>query len=220
MATDSKLVAKIRDVSGSGAARRMRRAGTVPAVLNNHKCESQLLELNTHAFDQMLRHHAGENLILDLVVEDREPKKVLLTEVQRDNLTGAILHADLMEISMTEKIQISVPIELVGEAHGVHEGGMLDHLLRTIDVECLPGDVVDCIEVDVTRLGMSETYLAGDVSLPEGMTLVTAPDVAVAAVLTPRVDTSAAEEEEAEGEGEAAEGAEGEGGAAEGESSE
>jgi len=188
----------------------MRRAGTVPAVLNNSKCESVLLELNAHDFGQMLRHHAGENLILDLVIDDGEPQKVLLVQVQRDNLSGAILHADLMEISMTEKLQISIPIELVGEAAGVHEGGMLDHLMRSIDVECLPGDVVERIEVDVSELSMSETYLAGNVPLPEGMALVTAPDVAVAAVLAPRVEAEKAEgEEEAEGaEGEAAEGEE------------
>jgi len=205
MATDSTLIAKTRTVSGSGAARRLRRAGTVPAVLNNHNRESALLELDAHDFGQLLRHHAGENLILDLVVDEDPPKKVLLVEVQRDNLTGEILHADLMEISMTEKIQIAIPIELVGEAHGVHEGGMLDHLLRSLDVECLPGDVVERIEVDVSGLGMSETYLAGDVPLPEGMTLVTAADVAIAAVLAPRVEAAKAGEEEG-AEGEAAQG--------------
>lgn len=198
MSTDSKLVAKVREVSGSGAVRRLRRAGTVPAVLNNHKCESLLLELNTHDFNQLLRHHAGENLILDLEVDGQATRKVLLTDVQRDNLTGSVLHADLLEVSMTEKIAIGIPITLVGDAEGVHEGGMLDHLLRSIEVECLPGDVVESINVDVSALKMSETFLAGDVKLPAGMTLVTPSDVAIAAVLPPRVDTVKSEAEEGE----------------------
>lgn len=205
MADENKLVATSRDVKGTSSARRLRREGIVPAILIAGEEGSVSIQLNEHDFEMLLHHHVGENVILDLDVDGKGVKKVLLKEVQHHPVSGNILHADFLEISMTEKMVFRVRVELVGEPVGVEkEGGILDHLLREIEVECLPTDHVESLDVDVAALGIGDSILAGALKLSDAMILITSPDVAVASVSAPRVE----EEEEAEVTAEGEEGSE------------
>lgn len=201
MATTGIVNAKTRTVTGSSEARRLRREGQIPCVLQalDH-APTTLLQVSAHEVKMMLRHHAGENLVLNLIVDDQEPRKVLLKEVQHDPITGALVHMDFLEVSMTEKMQASAQIVLIGDPKGVTQGGgVLEHLLREIEVECLPDDMVEEISADVSGLDIGEMLHTGDLQLPAGVTALTPPDIAIALVSAPRTEEAAAEDEAATG---------------------
>ena len=186
---ESKLVAESRDVAGSAASRRLRRDGRVPGVINNEKGEAQWIRLNRHDFELMLHRHVSENLILDLAVDGKTEKKVLLKEVQHDPLTGHVLHADFVEISMTRKMRIGISIKLIGEPLGVsQQGGILEQSLRTLEVECLPTDLMEEIEVDVSALEIGSSLLVRDLKIDPKLTVLTPEDLAVASVTAPRAE--------------------------------
>ena len=199
MAEETVVKAESRAASGSGAARRLRRAGWLPGVINNPSGDSRPVRMNMHDFEQMLHHHAGEAMMVDVVVDDGQPKKVLLRELQHHPVTGSPVHVEFAEVSLTEKLTVSTVLELVGEPKGVVAGGVLDHILRDLEVECLPGDMVESIVVDVSDLEIGDTLMVGDLKVDPKLTVVSPADLAVAAVVIPRV-VEEAEEEVVEGE--------------------
>ena len=206
MAKEITLAANRRAGAGSAAAAALRRKGWLPAVLYGEQ-GVRSVQVKTHEFEMMLTRHTGENLIVDLDV-DGVVTKALLKEVQHEPVRGAPLHADFQEISMTRKMRVSIPIEFVGEPLGVsQEGGILEHALRALDVECLPGDLVDVLTVDVSKLGIGDTLMVRDMTISAQFTVLTGPDVAVATVVAPRLE---AEPTPAEGEAVAGEAAAGE----------
>jgi len=191
---DIAMAAEGRQTAGSIASRRLRRAGLVPGIVNTPRGDSHLIQMNRHDFEVMLHHHKSENLLVDLRVGGAESRRVLLKEVQHDPLSSEVLHVDFLEVSMTTRMRFRIPVKLVGVPPGAEAGGILEHLLREVEVECLPGDLVEQIEVDVSGLNVGDSLLARDVKLDPTLTLVTLPEVAVAAVVMPRAVT----EEEAE----------------------
>ena len=212
MATEILIEAQSREEAGTGPARRLRVAGRIPAVVSNEKGQAHALSLDAHAFQLMLHRHASESLILDLVVDGKKPRKVLLKEIQHHPVNGSILHVDFVEISMTRKMRADVSITLEGEAVGVVTGGgSLDQPLRSIEVECLPGDLIEEIIVDVSALDIGSHISVSELTVDPAWTVLTDGALSVVSVLAPRVEEEpAAEAEEAEGEaeGEAPEGEE------------
>lgn len=186
--------ARPRAERGKGGARRLRREGRIPAVVYGQGQPPQNIEINEHDFVQLLRHHVSEHMILDLELESGPARKVLLKDIQHHPVTGRILHVDFHEISMTKKLRVSLPIHLVGEPEGVvHQGGVLEHLLREVEVECLPTDLMERVEVDVTRLRIGDTLTVADIPLdPARYVVLTPRDVAIAAVAAPRVEEEVA----------------------------
>ena len=182
-----KVTADPRTVTGSAAARRLRREGLFPGVVYGSG-QVQNVQLNEHDFTRRLGHHAGEHLIVDLDINGVGMKKVLLQEVQHNAITGHIEHADFLEVSMTKKLRLEIPLNLIGEPVGVsQQGGVLQHLLRSIEVECLPGDIVDHFELDVANLAIAHTLWVKDIKIDAAKyTLLTNGDVAAAAVTAPR----------------------------------
>lgn len=202
MAVENRLAARPRTEKGTAVCRRIRRAGGLPGGLRTENGENRDLTLDRHAFELLLRHHASESLIVDLDVEGEAPRKVLLKEVQHDPLRGCAVHADFLEISMSRKMRVGIPLELEGDPVGVtQEGGVLEQAIREVEVECLPGDLVESIKVDVSGLRINDSLTVADLRVGAGLTVLTEPEIAVASVQPPRV------EEEAEA---AAEGAEAE----------
>ncbi len=200
---ETKLTAKTRAEKGSASAGRLRRTGWFPAVVYGEGRPGLDIQLNEHDFVVMLRTHRSENMIVDLAVEGREqPVKVMLKAMQHHPLTGRIIHVDFYEVSMTRKIEIEVPIRLVGVPTGVaNEGGILEHVLRTLEVQCLPGDMVDEFALDVADLHIGKTLRVRDVPVDAAKYKVLSdPDQVVAAVAAPRTE----EEEKAATETEAA----------------
>lgn len=198
MTTDMILQANLRTETGSAAARRLRRQGVLPASVVMLGGGSVAVALNQHDFDMILRHHTGEHLILEVNVEGKGPRKLLLAEVQRDNVSGASSHVDLHEISMTERMQVAVALELVGDSAGVRLGGILEQLIREIDIECLPSDLIESIVLDVTSLAIGDVVTVADLVVDSKLTVLTAGDVAVAHVSAPQAETT----DDVEGEGE------------------
>jgi len=137
---------------GKNEARRLRARGRVPGVLYGAKKETVAVSLDPKQISRILQSATGHNTSFDLAV-DGEKARVMIVDWQYDPMYGALLHIDLKRIAMDEKIKVKVPIHLVGEAEGVkQQGGILDQVLREVEVECLPGDIPSHIDADVTQL--------------------------------------------------------------------
>ncbi|MCL1856935.1 MAG: 50S ribosomal protein L25 [Kiritimatiellaeota bacterium] len=191
MAHEIKVNAELRHGSGSSAARRFRRAGAIPAVLAKTGGGSELLSLNAHAFEQMLSRHLSDFLMVTLDVGGTGTM-ALLREVQRHGLTGKVIHADFSEVDTTKSIRVRIPVVLVGEPEGVRtQGGILEQMVREIDVMCLPQAIVEKFEVDVSALKLSESLMVRDIALGDGFTVITHADVAVATVIEVKEEASA-----------------------------
>ncbi len=200
---ETKLTAKTREAKGSSSAGRLRRTGWFPAVVYGEGRPGVDIQLNEHDFVMMLRTHRSENMIVDLAVEGREkPFKVMLKAMQHHPMTGRVIHVDFYEISMTRKIEIDVPVKLTGIPTGVaNEGGILEHVLRVLTVQCLPVDMVEEFALDVSDLHIGKTLRVRDVKVDAAKyKVMNDPDQVVAAVAAPRTE----EEEKAESEAEAA----------------
>ena len=200
---ETKLTAQPRAGKGSAAAGRLRRTGSFPAVVYGEGRPGVDIQLNEHDFVMMLRTHRSENMIVDLVVEGAaKPYKVMLKAMQHHPITGRVIHVDFYEISMMRKIEIEIPVKLTGVPTGVaNEGGILEHVLRALTVQCLPGDMVEELELDVTGLSVGKTLRVRDVKVDGAKyKVMDDPDQVVAAVAAPRTE----EEEKAEADADAA----------------
>jgi len=200
---ETKLTAKLREAKGSAASGRLRRTGWFPAVVYGEGRPGLDIQLNEHDFVMMLRSHRSENMILDLAVEGQEKTyKVMLKAMQHHPITGRVIHVDFYEVSMTRAIQIEVPVKLVGVPNGVtNQGGMLEHVMRTMALECLPGDVIEELELDVTALNIGDTLRVRDVPVDTAkFKLLDDLDQVIVAVAAPRLEAEpAAAEAGAEG---------------------
>jgi large subunit ribosomal protein L25 len=199
MAEEMTLSVEQRDDSGTAAVRRLRRKGFVPGVVYSDGKDATAIQLERHTFEQMLRHHASEHVVLDLAMPGGAANKVLLKEVQHHPLTGTVMHVDFLEIAMDQVLRVSIAVSLVGEAIGVtRDGGVLEQHLREVEVECLPGDMAESFEYDVSEMAISDSLSVADLGLdPDKFRVITDGDIAVANVVAPRVATA---DEEGEGE--------------------
>jgi large subunit ribosomal protein L25 len=221
---ETKLTAERRTDHGKGVARKLRAAGRIPAVLYGHGQETQSLSVDAHDMFKVLHTSAGANVLVDLKV-DKHEHLVLPREIQRNHIKGTIVHVDFIVVSRTETIQVNVEILDVGEAPGVKQGGVVDHHMREVLVECFPQDVPEHLEADVSGLDLNDVLHVSDLVAPQGVTILTNPEETVLAVIVPAVLkteadlTIAGEEPAVVEEPEAAEGeaVEGEGAPAEGE---
>lgn len=219
VATRPELAANRRVVLGKAVAR-LRRDGILPAVVYGHGAASESLQLDARAFDDLRRHH-GRNTLIDLTVDGGSARPVLVHSIQEHPLRRRPIHVDFYLVKMTEEITVDVPVVAVGSSSAVEKmGGTLLHVVSTVKVRALPGDLPQTLEVDISGLDDFEAVIhVGDLTIPAGVQLVTDPGELALRVQPPRVEEVVeAPAEEAEGVEPGAEGAEGEG--AEGGSSE
>ncbi len=185
------LTVAVREQAGKGAARSMRRAGKIPSVLYGQG-ECLLLTLNPDHLVKILKSHAGSTALISLTVEGGKSKTnrtALLRDYQVDPVTGALLHADLFEISMTKPIRVKVPIKVVGSIPaGVKEGGVLHHNMRDVHVECLPAVLPDQIEVDASSLIIGSGIHVKEIGAREGVRFLDEPDQMIVSVAAPMSD--------------------------------
>ncbi len=200
---DISLHAKTRDKIGTQAVKKLRRDGIIPAVIYGAGEKSIHLEVEEKTFLKLIRSGASESVILTLKIDDdsSNKKKVLIREIQHDPVWGKILHIDFQHISMEKKITISVPVHLVGVAAGVADGGILQPSIRELEIECLPSDIPERVEVDVSNLKIGDAIHVKDIHL-EKATILTDLDGSVVSVVPPSVykepEVKVAEEEAAE----------------------
>jgi large subunit ribosomal protein L25 len=219
---ENALRIQLRDAAGKGVARKLRAAGTIPAVVYGRSTPTVAVTLDPKALRRALtRSESGLNTLFELEVEgggELHGKPVLVRDLQRDPVKGDYLHADLLAVDLRQKIQVAVPIHVAGKARGVEFGGILDHSLRELDLLCLPTAIPNEIQVDVSQLDVGQSLHVRDLLLPEGVELRSDPDLSVVSVVLPAAEAAPTPAEAVPAEGEAAPAAEGEGeGPAEGE---
>ena len=192
MSQEIKVIAEPRTCSGSTAARRLRRSGTIPAVLSTLAGESALIQLNAHDFERVMSQHVSAQIMVSISLEGKSCV-ALLREIQRNGITGRITHADFGQIDTTRKMRIQIQIVLVGDPIGVRtQNGVLEQQLRHIDVSCLPADVVESFTVDTSALKVGDDITVGDLKVGDKYTIATRADSVVATVAEVKEEVVAA----------------------------
>jgi large subunit ribosomal protein L25 len=200
MKTSFELVAEFRDAEGKGASRRLRRANKVPAILYGGHREPRALALDHTKLMLMLDNERFYSTIINLRVGD-VTQAAVLKDVQRHPAKNAVLHVDLQRVLENEKIRIAIPLHFKGEAGspGVKAGGIVSHLRNEIEVSCLPKDLPEYIDVDLSGLGMNQMLYLADLPVPEGVEILelshgrNAPVVSIHHARAEEVETPAAE---------------------------
>ncbi len=207
---DVKFAVQARDTRGKGSARKLRQRGLAPGVVYGGGRAATSIAFDVSAFERLLEtSHGGVNTLIDL--EGDTPaagRTVIAKELQREPVRGRITHIDFIEIDLKTKIEIAVPIHLVGTPAGVVLGGVLDQQQREVVLLCMPDAIPDDIEVDVSALELGDSLHLYDLAVPDGVEFHTDASLTVATVLVPRGLKE--DEEEAPSEGEEGAAAEGE----------
>jgi len=198
MAQQANLQAATRSSTGKGAARSLRRQGKVPGVIYGHNRTAEAVAIDTAALNKMLVGISAGTTVLDVVVDGRPAVKALIREIQRDALRPAeIIHLDLYEVKSDEEITLEVPVHLIGVPDGVRNfGGVLDHVLRELEIEVLPTDIPEHVELDVTALTIGHSLFVRDLRV-EKAEILNDPDTPVCTVVAPRTEEAPAPVEEA-----------------------
>jgi len=226
MSTDYQINAEPRSATGKSASRRSRHQNKIPAVVYGAGKDNQPLLLDHHEIFHNLETEGFQSAVIKINVGSNV-EQAILRDVQMHPTKDKVMHVDFQRVSATEKLHIAVPIHFIGEeeAPGVKtEHGIMSHVINEVDVSCLPGDLPEYLEVDVSGLSLGDSVHLSDIQVPEGVELTAlmheGEDQMVATVYAPQVDAEAEEAEEAEAAA-AEEGAEeGEGEEGEGESEE
>ncbi|MAB77392.1 MAG: 50S ribosomal protein L25 [Verrucomicrobiales bacterium] len=210
MAKQETLQAAKRDVKGTTASKRLRRQGTVPAVIYGSSQREYMIQLNSKEFGDLVRRQSSQNFIVTLEIEGAQEKSkmAIVQDVQKDPLTGNLIHVDFRAVSENETIHAVVPIELTGEPAGVKGGGLMEQLLRNIEVHCRPGDLPSNISNDVSSLEIGDSLKVGELNFPDGVTTKMDGEVLVSLVTQTRAAVSAGGQDDGDvaDEGENAEG--------------
>ena len=184
MADNVDLQARERAERGKNAARRLRASGMVPAILyGGGDGQSKSLSVPGKIVDYTL-HHLGDNALYDIDF-GAVTSTARIVDVQRDPVTGRLVHVDFAPVNMQERIEFTVPLHVVGESPGAEEGGVLQQVAYEVQVESLPGDIPQELTIDVSNLGMGENLHLADVMLPEGATMISDPEEIAVTVTTP-----------------------------------
>ncbi len=197
-----------RNELGKGAARKIRAAGQLPAIVYRAGDAATSIMLDPHELEQAFAKTNNRNTLVDLQMEGNS-RLCLVRSTQRDPVSQLLNHVDFYEVRDEDAVTVQVPVTVTGEAQGIVMGGVLKIIRRSLDVTCLPGDIPECIELDISALGMDEFIRVSSVAAPKGCTILAPNDYNVVGVVGRRVALELEEVEVAEGE-EGAEGAEGE----------
>jgi len=204
----SILSAHVREEKGKGAANKLRRNKQIPAVLYGPNTSPVMLSVNEFDLKTVLKSATGENIVLGLQIDTgkgNETKNVILKELQSDPIKPIYYHADFYEISMDRELTFNIPIHLINTPAGVADGGILQHVKREVSVSCLPGNLVDYLEVDVSGLQIGGSIHVKEVVFPEGIRSLEDAETTLAVMNAPaavveKVEEEVKEEETKEGE--------------------
>jgi large subunit ribosomal protein L25 len=182
-----------RDKKHKRDAKRLLRNGKIPAVLYGPKTAAVPLALDKREFSSRVAGLEGSHLVrLKCESAALTDKVALVKEMQFHPITGEVIHTDLYEVDLTERITVNVPLHFVGKAEGVVRGGILQPIVREIEVECLPLDIPAYFDVDVSRLDIGDSVHIEELSMPEGVTVVAETNLALVAVVPPTVEEAPA----------------------------
>ena len=188
----------VREETGKGAARRLRRSGKIPGVIYGKSREAQSLVVDPSDVQDKL----NSNAIFDLKIidseNDEQEEVAMVKEYQKDVIKGSLIHVDFQQISMDQKIAIQVPVKLVGESIGVSEGGVLQQLMREVAIEVLPSNIPENFELDISELEVGDSLQVGDLDPGEDVDIVDSLDEVIVTVVTPSEEIEPEEEIEEE----------------------
>lgn len=194
MAKQVKLSAQPRTLVGRNSVKQLRARGGVPSNIYGHESAPVNIEINRQEIKKLLAHAAGENILVELEITNEGDstgsitRLGLIQEVQHHPVSAEILHVDFLEVSMNKLLHTEVPIETFGEADGVKNyGGLLEQLIRSLTIECLPKDLPESIRVDISSLGIGKSLHVRDLLLPEGVRATADGDLTVFLVAEPKV---------------------------------
>lgn len=191
------LKAEVRLASGKRIAKDLRKKNTIPAVVYKGGLDAMKLQLSVREFEQVLHTKAGENIIVTLKIAGSDKglkdKTVLIKEIQREPIKDRILHVDFNEISLTETLKVNVPLAAHGEPEGKKEGGTLEHVMWELQVECLPADIPEKIEVEVSGLKIGDAIYVKNITAPAGVKILTDPELIAMIVKPPKVEVPSEE---------------------------
>jgi large subunit ribosomal protein L25 len=189
------IAAERRETHGKGVARSLRREGMVPAVLYREG-KSQSIKLSRKELAKLINSAAGEQVMVDLQFTDGEKKLALLKDVQVDPIRGELLHTDFFEVSLAEKVRVSLHVTTVGEPIGVkRDAGILQHTLREVEVECLPDKIPGRVEIDISGLEVGQSIHVSDLTFEEGIKVLTDLGDLIVTVTAPVVEAAPVEAE-------------------------
>ncbi len=199
----STLKAERREGTGKGVARKLRQGGRLPAVLYGRDMESMHLSLDAHDAEYLFRNISVDNTIVHLDVDgEKEPVQTLVREIQTHPWKPLLLHVDFLRIQAGVEVEMDVPIELVGVPVGVSiGGGVLEQIIHDLAIRCLPSNIPESIEIDVSKLDLNDSIHVADVTFGEGIEVMVSQERTICAVSLPRV-VEETETEEGEEEGE------------------
>ena len=177
----------VRNTTGKGFNRRLRVSGKVPAILYGHRRAAVSLEVDPKEIFRILHSQSGENTIFGLNVPGQDKVNCLIREIQLEPISHRMLHADFYEVAMDEMLEVDVPLEVTGEAYGVKvEGGLLDIVHREIRVECLPADIPERFEIEVTNMKIGDLFRIKDLKVSDKVKILEDPETVIVAVEHPR----------------------------------
>ncbi len=196
---DAVLEAQVRDTFGKNEARRTRRDGKVPGVLYGGEGQQPTaISVEPRALLRILHSEAGQNTLISLKLPDAGDTRVLVKDFQLDPITHQVLHADFYRVAMDRVLQVTIPIVIHGEPKGVkQQGGILEFIRREIEIECLPGDIPENVDVDVSELMLHQGVRVRDIATNPKWKPVTEPETMLVHVIMPKAEEAPAPAEAA-----------------------
>jgi len=192
------IEAWIREEKGKGISRKLRREKKLPGILYGPKTKPIMLILNRNDVERIMRSAEKESVILfDMKLYSNgkeETKKVMFKEIQIDPIKDMPLHVDFYEVAMDKEITVEIPVKLVNTPVGVSKGGILEHITRELTVSCLPGKLIDVLEVDVSALDIGDSIHIKDIKFPDGIKPEEELDITIAVVVAPTGEEEESEE--------------------------
>jgi len=180
------LQAEAREGTGKGVTRKLRTAGKVPGIVYGRGMAPVSVAVDRNLLTKAFKTESGRNVLIDLEVSG-ETYLTLARELQRDPIRGTIVHVDFLKIARDVAIEVDVPIHIFGDSPGVKEGGVIEHHLWSIRVSCLPGNVPERLDADVSQLVIGDMLRVSDLAVPEGVEILTEPTEAVLGVVVPQI---------------------------------
>ena len=189
MRKDITVTAEVRASRGKNEARRTRMAGNIPAVVYGAYQDPISITISPKEISKIIRSGSGLNTIFNIAIEGGETTPVMLVDKQVDPLKGKLLHADLKRVDLTKRIRVTVPVHTEGEPAGVKvQGGLLEIISRSIEIECLPDEIPETFTISVAELNIGQSVRASDVALAGSMKLVSDPQTVIAHIVSLRAE--------------------------------
>lgn len=179
MAKKTTLKAASRARTGSGRLNQMRREGWLPSVMYGRGAENKNLKVDAKTFNEVIARSSSENIIVNLEIDGEGTRLAFLQAIQHDPLTGAAVHADFLAIDNKTEITAHIPAHLVGEAPGMKAGGVIEQYVHALEIICLPDDLPETIDVDISSLQLGDSLHVGEVTYPKGVRPTHSADVVI-----------------------------------------